>query len=263
MKHTGPKVLVFDIETSPILGFVWSLWDQNVGLNQIHKDWHLLSWAAKWLGEKEMLYADQSKAKDIQDDSGILKKIWELLDEADIVLTKNGKRFDVKKLNARFAIHGMKPPSPYRHIDMETIARKYFAFTSNKLEYLSDKLNKKYKKLKHKKFPGFELWVECLKGNKKAWKELEIYNKYDVLSTEELYQHLSAWDTSINFNVYHDDNGVICQCGSSSLMKYGYCFTNTGKFQRYRCNKCGASIRDKKNLIEKTKKSFLKVGTAR
>src|SRR5690606_10614258 len=49
LKDYTPKVLVFDIETSPIIAHVWSLWDQNVGLNQIMTEWHIMSWSAKWL----------------------------------------------------------------------------------------------------------------------------------------------------------------------------------------------------------------------
>lgn len=96
-----------------------------------------------------------------------------MLDEADIVITQNGRKFDQKKLNARFILNGFKPPSSYKHIDTLVIARKHFGFTSNKLKYMTDKLCTKYKKLDHSKFPGMELWRECLKGNSEAWTEME------------------------------------------------------------------------------------------
>jgi uncharacterized protein YprB with RNaseH-like and TPR domain len=123
----------------------------------------------------------------------ILRDLWKLLDEADIVITQNGKNFDTPKLNARFIEHGMKPPSPYKHLDTYQIARSAAKFTSNKLEYLTEKLCTKYKKLKHEKFPGFALWAECLKGNVAAWNEMRRYNKHDVLATEELYMKIRAW----------------------------------------------------------------------
>src|ERR1700678_2406773 len=95
----GPKVLFVDIETAPMLGYIWGLWDNDVALNQLNKDWHLLSWSAKWMDDpsEEIMYADQRKAKDITDDSKILRHLWKLLDEADIVITQNGKAFDHKK----------------------------------------------------------------------------------------------------------------------------------------------------------------------
>ena len=258
-----PKVLLYDIETAPILSHVWRLWDQNVGLNQIMSDWHVLSWSAKWLDEpaSKIMYDDQSKEKDITNDKRLLQGIWKLLDEADIVITQNGKSFDQKKLNARFVLHGMQPPGTYKHIDLKIIASKHFGFTSNKLEYMTDKLCTKYKKLKHNQFPGHELWVECLAGNKKAWAEMKKYNKHDVLSMEELYHVLSPWDNTINFNLYHDQETHACRCGSLSFHKNGFYYTSAGKFQKHKCSQCGRQHRDKVNLFSKEKRKSLSMST--
>jgi uncharacterized protein YprB with RNaseH-like and TPR domain len=256
-----PKVLVFDIETAPILAHVWGLWENNVGLNQIQSDWHVLSWSAKWLSDapEKVMYKDQRGAKDITNDSKLLKGIWDLLDEADIVITQNGKKFDVKKLNARFILSGFPPPSSFRHIDTQEIAKRHFAFTSNKLAYMTDKLCVKYKKqTSHGKFEGHMLWTECLKDNLEAWKEMEHYNKYDVLSLEELYHKLIVWDNRINFNVYTDSLDVECKCGSKDFVKNGFYYTNTSKFQKYRCKKCGSEHRDKTNLLSPEKRESLK-----
>lgn len=257
-KPKNAKVLLLDIETAPMLGNVWGLFDQNIGLNQIHKDWHILSWAAKWLGEKEVMYMDQRKASNIEDDRKILKGIWELIDQADVIITQNGKSFDQKKLNARFIIHGFKPPSHVQHIDTRVIAKKHFAFTSNKLEYLTNKLCTKYRKLKPK-FSGFDLWKECISGNLKAWKEMERYNKHDVLSLEELYTKLVPWDNTINFNTFHGDTKNVCSaCGHNKFEKRGYLYTKTGKYQKYSCRRCGSHSRDKINLLTKEKRNSLK-----
>lgn len=256
------RILLLDIEIAPIIGYVWGLWDNNVALNQIKSDWHVLSWSAKWLDDKKVMYADQRGAKDIQDDSKILKQIWELLDEADIIITQNGKSFDVKKLNARFILNGMQPPSSFKHIDTMRIAKKKFAFTSNKLEYMSDKLCTKYKKLKVKKFQGFELWKECLKDNLAAWKQMARYNKYDVLALEELYKKLIPWDSTINFSVYSKDLKPVCTCGSKVFRNKGYHYTATGgKYARFRCIKCGAETRSRDNLFDKDQRKLLRSST--
>jgi len=115
-KKPGPKVLLLDIETAPILGYVWGLFDNNLGLNQVHTDWHVLSWSAKWLDQKTIMYQDQRKAKNIEDDKKLLQGIWELLNEADVIITQNGKSFDIKKLNARFILNEMQQTSSYKHI---------------------------------------------------------------------------------------------------------------------------------------------------
>lgn len=246
---TGPKVLFLDIETAPLLGFTWGTYQQNIGLDQIHRDWFILSWAAKWQDSPKVLYQDLRSGITHTQDSRILKGIWNLLDEADIIVTQNGKEFDAKKLNARFIYHGFQPPSPYRHIDTLKLAKKYFAFTSNKLAYLTDKLNTKYKKLTHAEFEGFKLWDECLKGNQKAWREMERYNKQDVLALEELYNKLIPWDSSTNFALYREDGRPQCSCGNLEMLKKGFYYTAQGKFQRYRCTKCGAQTYSGKNLL--------------
>ena len=257
-KNKRPKIFVLDIETAPMLSYHWGLFDQNIALNQIKKDWHLLSFAAKELNQPKIIYADQRNVKNIENDKHLAEKLWVILDSADIIIGQNIKAFDRKKINARFLHHGMKPPSNYKMIDTLTIAKKNFAFTSNKLAFMSNTFNKKYKKLDHSKFSGFSLWSECLKGNKKAFIEMEKYNKYDVLSTEELYKTLAPWDYSINFDVYHDKESIICQCGSTDLKPKGFAYTNTGKFQRFICKDCGKQHTSKFNLLSKEKKKSLR-----
>lgn len=259
-KH-GPRVLTVDIETSPLLCHVWSLWQtQNIAVGQLKADWFVLAWAAKWLGSSSMIYRDQRSAKNLEDDSAILKELWALLDEADIVVGQNVKSFDLRKINARFAIHGLKPPSPYRVIDTKELAKKNFDFTSAGLEYLSEKLCKRYKKLKHKKFPGFELWKECLRGNPAAWREMERYNRFDVLATEELYEHLAPWGSGIDFNAYRDGE-ISCNCGSHNLQRRGFGYTKTGKYQQFVCNDCGAWMRatgEKNNLLTPEQRKLIR-----
>lgn len=257
-KSTSPKVLIYDIETAPIVSYVWGLWNNDVSLNQVKSDWHLLSWSAKWLGEKRVMYQDNRNAKNIENDHNLLKGIWKLLDEADIVVTQNGKNFDQKKLYARFIINGFKPPSTSKHIDTLEIAKRRFGFTSNRLEYLSNTLCKRMKKSQHSKFPGFEMWKACLNGNKAAWQEMEKYNKLDVLALEELYNKLAPWDSTVNFNLYHDNDDYTCKCGSTEFNKNGFCFTTVGKFQRYICKKCGHETRSSQNLFTKVKRQSLR-----
>ena len=248
-----PKILLLDIETKPILAHVWGLWDNNVALNQIVSDWSIMSWAAKWLDDpaSALKYEDQRGAKNIEDDSRLLKGIWKLLNQADIVVTHNGKKFDIKKLNARFIEHGFRPPGTFKHIDTLELVKRQFGFSSNKLEFVAKKLGTKRRKKAHKKYPGHELWVECLKGNQDAWREMEVYNRFDVLVLEEVYHKLLPWGTGpgVNFAVF--DPGAVnsCSCGGK-VVKDGHAYTATGKFQRYYCGSCGAWSKDNVNLLD-------------
>ena len=260
MKDGEPKILIVDIESAPIIAHVWGLWDNNVGLNQIVSDWHLLSWSAKWLGDppNKIMYQDQRDVKDISNDDLLLNSLWDLLNDADIVVGQNSIAFDTKKLNARFLINGYQPPSKYRQLDTKKMASRYFGFTSNKLEYLTDKMCVKYKKLKHKKFEGHTLWTECLKGNLKAWKEMEKYNKHDVFATEELFIALRPWASDITLHTYTASQNHECDCGSSEFGKNGYYYTTTGKYQKHRCKECGAEYRDSENLLSKEERKNIK-----
>lgn len=259
-KNDGPKVLLLDIETAPILASVWGLFDQTISLNQIQKDWHILSFAAKWLNESpnKIIYMDQRNSKNIEDDRKLLEAIWKLLDECDVLISQNGVSFDVKKLNARFVMNGMKPPSSFKNIDTLRIARKKFSFTSNKLEYMTDKLCTKYKKLKHGKFAGFELWKECLAGNPEAWEEMKKYNINDVLSLEELYHKLQPWDNTVNFDLYRDSEITTCNCGGKKFQRRGFHYTKVGKYQKFQCLICGAWSHSSENLFSKDKRKSLK-----
>lgn len=252
------KILLIDIETRPMEAWIWQLHEQYIGLDQIKEDWHILSWAAKWLDDPDskIMYADRRNSKS---DKSILKPMHKLLDEADVVVGQNGDRFDIKKLNARFIINGMNPPSPFKTIDTLKIAKKFFALTSNKLEYLAKVLGVKHKKLTARKFPGLKLWTECLKGNIEAWQEMKLYNCTDVFVLEAVFHKLKSWDRSINFNYLVDDVAHGCgKCGSLDLCRRGFELINTGKFQKYQCKNCGSWSRDTINLFDKQKKGSLK-----
>ena len=232
------KVLVFDIETAPMLAYVWGRRDQNISTGQLKSDWYIIAWSAKWLGDpaSKIIYYDQRHAKNVENDKAILKPLWELLNEADIVITQNGKNFDCKKVNARFILHGMKPPKSYQHIDTYQIVRRVAAMTSNGLDYLTEKLCTKYKKLKNS---GFSLWKDCLAGKLAAWDEMKRYNIHDVLSTEELYMKIRAWVPETSPAVFHHLHA--CKtCGKKALHRNGFRRTLKKRYLRWRCYSCGA-----------------------
>jgi len=219
----------------------------------IKSDWSILSFSAKWLGapESETMYYDTRNEKDIRNDKKLLEIIHSLLDECDITITQNGVRFDLKKLNARFIKHGMKPPSSFRNIDTLKIAKKHFGFTSNKLAYMTELLCTKYKKLDHSEFSGFKLWNECMKGNLKAFESMKEYNIYDTLALEELYLILAPWDHTINFGIFSEETEDRCSCGSLHLKQKGFTYTNTAKYERFVCCDCGKEFRGAKSILPK------------
>lgn len=256
-----PKILILDIETAPIEMYAWSIYGENTGLPMMKTDWSILAYCAKWYGKKSFVYRDVAKQADKRDDKAMLKRIWELMNEADIILTQNGKRFDEKKLNARFIINGYPPPAPYQHIDTKQMANKKFGFTSASLEYMCKALDVKYKKLKHKRFPGFDLWRECLSGNAAAWAEMKAYNVRDVLALECVYDKLKAWGNQVNMGVYNSRDVFQCgHCGSDKLESRGFTYTSVAKRRKYQCQGCKGWTCSKTNELTKEKKAALRGG---
>ncbi len=259
---TGPKIGLIDIETAPIEGRVWGLFDQNIGLNQITTEWAILSFCYKPLGggKRSIEYLDTSGKEDPRDDYELCGRLWEILHEHDILIAQNGKRFDMRKIRARLIMHGFPPPSPCKIEDTMLMARQVAAFTSNKLEWLTTYLSKQQKS-KHKEFPGFELWSECLAGNPKAWAAMKKYNIPDVTTMEDVYLKLRPWVRGhTNVAVYTDDERLACPvCGGHKLVEDGFSYTNVGKYQRYKCAgpKCGAWSRSRHTLNTLAKRKAL------
>ncbi len=245
-----PKILFLDIETSYITAAVWGLRDQNVSLNQILRDWELMSMSAKWKGSTKVMYKDRRDNLEVDGDKELAEWCWELLNEADIVVTQNGKRFDIPKLYARFLRHDLKKPAPFQQMDTLLMSRK-FGLTSHKLEYMLKQFCVRYEKKVNRQFQGMDLWTACMNGVRAAWREMKEYNCLDTLGLEELYEKLATWGTGINFNVYGEGEDR-CNCGSKDFQRRGYCVTTVGRYQRYQCSACGAWSRGGTNLLPKS-----------
>jgi hypothetical protein len=246
----SPKILVLDIETAPKVAYVWRFWKENISAKQVKEHGHMMSFAAKWLGEDEIFYEENRK----ENDRVLIEKVCYYLDQADMVIAHNGERFDMKQIRARAVVHGLSPPSPVKVIDTLKIAKNEFGFASNSLEYLTTILGCKVKKGGHKKFPGFELWLACLRGVEEAWVEMREYNILDILALEELYYKLRPWDTKHpNLAVYAEDNDkVVCpKCGGDHVQWRGYAYTNVGKYHRFQCVDCGGWGRGRYSVLPK------------
>ena len=132
------RILLYDIETSPNLAWVWGKYEQNV--IEYDREWHMLCFAYKWLGDRttHVLSLPDFKTykRDPEDDKELVAALYALFDEADVVIAHNGDSFDQKKAHARFVYHNMTPPAPYKQIDTKKVAKRYFNFDSNKLDDL-------------------------------------------------------------------------------------------------------------------------------
>jgi uncharacterized protein YprB with RNaseH-like and TPR domain len=179
------KILLLDIETTPMQVYAWGLWDQNISIDQIIKSTEMLCFGARWLDGKKVIF------KSVHHDGKkeMLKELHKLMDEADLLVGWNSAAFDHKHINREFLENKMTPPSPTKDLDLMTITKANFLFPSNKLDYVAQKLDVGAK-VKHS---GFNLWIRCMEGDKKAWKEMKEYQIQDVNLLVDLYHELLPW----------------------------------------------------------------------
>ena len=136
------KVLFFDVETAPNIGYTWEKYETNV--IEFLRERYMLCFTVKWLDENKPQtfglpdFSDYKKDK--TSDKALVLKLWEYINEADIIVAHNGDSFDIKVMNTRFIVNGLTPPSPYKTVDTRKEARKRFGFSSNSLNDLGNVL---------------------------------------------------------------------------------------------------------------------------
>lgn len=254
-KNDGPKILIFDIECSPISCWSFGTWNVNINIDQIVQPSYLLSWSAKYLNDPKVYSDVLTKEEAVsQDDFRILQSMWDMLNSADVLIGHNIIGFDLKKLNTRFIYHNLPPIKKHLIIDTLLVCRSNFYFESNKLAYINRYLGIKQKQ----ENSGFSLWKDCVNGDEESLRIMDEYCKHDTLATEDLYYRIRPFVKSHpNLGLFSEANSNVCpNCGSSNLKSNGFYYTQSGKYESVRCD-CGAVSRKKVNLLDKDKKKSL------
>ncbi len=237
----SPRILLYDIETSPLHILSWTLWNIDYAAH-LEQDTHLLSIAWKWLGERQthVLGLDDFPkrfAKDSTDDYELAAKMAALFDEADMVVAHNGRAFDSKKVLSRLIQNGFPPPSPFKDYDTLKAAKAIFAFTSNRLDDICKYLGFGQKLATG----GIDLWRGCEAGDPKAWAKMKKYNKHDVILLEELYYRIRTWDKRHpNLATMADRPHACPVCLSEEgMIIRGYSYNAVTKRAKFQCKACG------------------------
>lgn len=244
----APRILLFDIETTPMISYTWGRWNQNVSLDQTIQESYMLCWSACWLSEDKVFGDCLTSEEAVKcDDSRIIESLWYYVNEADILVAYNGVDFDVKKINGMFFLKGLNPPATYKVVDPCKIAKSKFNFSSNKLDALANYLG-----IPTKMETDFNLWKKCMSGDKESLNYMFEYNKKDVSILRQVYIKMLPYITNHpNVCNYIGETMACTHCGETEKyekLEGYYYYTNTNKYQVYRCLTCGSLFRDRQAL---------------
>ena len=241
---TRAKVLTFDIETRPMVGYIWGPKTRYVTPDKITDHGGMLTWAAKWYGEREVMFsADWTDGHE-----GMVRRLHDLINEADIVVGYNSDRFDLRRVRNEFVRLGLPPTNPVRSVDLIKTVRSVFDFPYNRLDEVARELGLPGK-VAHQ---GFTLWTDCLAGDAKARALMERYNKGDIRVTEAVYDALRPWipnHPNLNLWAGTDENGnpieVCCNCGHGGITLVSGTTAKTAltAYALVECRKCKTKMR--------------------
>jgi hypothetical protein len=229
-KHV--KVLTIDVERAPGVGYFWDPWGANITPDKMQSEPRIMSFAAKWLGDKNVIFHDERSGHE-----AMIRAGWDLLSEADIVVTYNGEKADIPWFNEHFADYGLGPTAPFKSVDLIKSNRKKFKLVYRRLDYLAGRYVGAVKD-----HTDFQLWLDCLAGDAKQWARMQKYNENDVRLTEKLYLQLLPWlvDQPHMGVMIGDGNQRRCSfCGGAKLRlhtKQVHAFVRT--YQLFRCESC-------------------------
>lgn len=182
------KILIYDIETSPNLGWFWRAgYKLNIQPENITKERAIICVSYKWLGEDQVYNLSWDKD---QCDKFLIEQFVEVLNESDMIVAHNGDRFDIKWLKTRALFHRIPMLPNYKAFDTLKVAKSKFNFNSNRLDYIA-----KFLGYEGKNKTTISLWTDIMfKKCKIAMSTMLDYCNEDVRQLEKVYNVLKYAD---------------------------------------------------------------------
>jgi hypothetical protein len=195
-----------------------------------------LCFASKWIGQKRLEF---HAAWD--DPAAMVQRSWELYDQADIVVTYNGVKFDNKHLRSEWLLAGLPPPRPWKNVDLYTVNRAKFGFESKSLQHLCDRLG----------LPGKSghydpaMAERCMDGDLRSQMLMARYNRGDVRITEAVYWRLLPYIHNHPHVITLSGDEMRCnKCGSDDVAATPTPYrADKLEYPQFRCNKCQGLFR--------------------
>lgn len=247
-----PKIVAFDLETLPIMRqalIAWPGLSNFPGTTLKASLSSIICFGYKVIGSNEAKVISAWDFPewliDVNDDKPLLRAAYEILKDADAILTQNGKSFDEKVIQTRLLLNGMDTLPALKHVDTKQLAKK-FSFFSNSLKYLSAQLSPERQKIENE---GWNLWVRVYDREPAACEEMASYCKGDVEALEAIWRRLrvasGGANSMPNQNLFQVGGSAnLCpHCASTRIVKYGIRYYGANSYQRYQCKDCKGQFR--------------------
>lgn len=244
------KVLVYDLEVSPLLIWAYGTYDTNA--LKVEKQSHIFCFSYGWLDVEnpEVMkvkcvaqYDFPARFKaDSYDDYDVVKSLYSLMEQADITLGYNVDGFDDKVSTTRFLYYNFKALSPHKSIDPLKTARSKFKLPNNKLNTVAQYFGLGEKTT----VTHSDLWYDCLLGSKKAWRDMKTYCNQDVVLVKDVYMKLRPYVRAHpNLATMSQRPDVCPTCLGTKFFSNGLRTTQTMTYRRFVCANCGATARER------------------
>ena len=94
-----PKIVIWDVETIPLIAATFSLYPDSINHESILSDWSIVCASYKTLGKKKtktVSVLDDPKRfkKNVNDDYHVIKTLRDEFEDVDILVHHNGDAFD-------------------------------------------------------------------------------------------------------------------------------------------------------------------------
>ena len=240
-----PRIIIFDLETMPDLAQVMKVMpglSAYPGLTLKASINSIICFGYKVWGETKTHcisawdYPD-AWSENVNNDYYLVKAAAEILLTADVIVTHNGRRFDLKFMQTRLVKHGLPPLPKIIHIDTCQEAKKHLMLFNNRLNTLATFMTDQ-KKLEN---GGWDLWDKVLNRDEKAMALMVKYCKQDVNVTAAVFKRLLPLITTLpNYNITRATEHHVCpKCGSTRLQSRGCGINKFYRYYKYQCSDCG------------------------
>lgn len=202
------------------------------------------------------------------DDYDVVRELHNVLKDAPYRIAYNGKRFDDRVSNSRFAAHGFPIIDTFqcRMIDPLRVMKREFALEKNDLDSACEHFGIEGKT----KVTYGDVDVECSQIvnwwhhepiiiDKKSWELMKLYCNNDVRALYQLYARIRGYDR-LHPNMTLDTRKDGCPtCGSTLSKFHAFRKLSSGKVKRrLECLTCGHTYTEREaELIDAYEPTYI------